>query len=341
MIENNIPTDFRDKVFPWSKEKIKQYIHTYYDSPPVKGHLVSKAIVGLLAFLIRSLSWKGADRLGTFFGNLCYLFKIRRTEAMINMDIAYGDSKTAEEKDTIYKNMWLNIGRHVLNYIRVPQMDEEFLSNFEIVNEELLREVYNRGKGVVFIGGHIGEWEIGCARAGMAGYPISMVAKRLPNPIINKFINDARLGMNLGIIPHRKSMERLLEGIKLRGEGVTMAVDQNMKRSQGIFVKWMGKTASSPRSIAWITKATGAPVVAGYAAREAPGIYKLFITEEVPWEDHEDPEEEMLINTRHQARAVEKIIFARPELWLWIHRRWKVQPEGEPNPYQKNSQNPV
>ena len=75
-------------------------------------------------------------------------------------------------------------------------------------------------------------------------------------------------------------------------------------------------------------------VLEGFGRRVAPGRFNLTVTEEIAWEPHpEDPEKELVINTRNQARAVEKVLYEHPELWLWIHRRWKVQPEGVPNPY--------
>jgi KDO2-lipid IV(A) lauroyltransferase len=221
----------------------------------------------------------------------------------------------------------------VLHYLRLPQMDARFWADFEFEDEDLLREVYNRGKGVILTGGHIGEWEIAAGRVGMAGFPISIIAKRLANPVVENLIVEARLGMNLGTVPHRDSMQRVMEGLR-RGEGIIMAVDQNMKRSQGVMVDWMGHPASTVRSNAWVARETGAPVVVGYAYRAGPGRFKLVITEEVPWEPHpEDPEAELLINTRNQVRAVEKVIYERPELWHWIHRRFKTQAEGTPSPY--------
>ena len=323
------------KDFPWPQEKIRTYLEEMTYTETVKGQYFTRFFFGLFIRFVRFLSWKSAHKFGSAIGRLMYLFKVRKDTAMINLDIAYGDSKTKKEKEAIYKASLMNMGSHVLNYARVPLMDEGFWRDFEFEGKELIDEVYNRGKGIIFIGGHIGEWEIAAGRIGMEGYPISIVAKRQPNPFVNRFINDARLGMNLGTIKHLDSINRVIEGLK-RGEGVIMAVDQNMKKSQGVFVKWLSRSASTVRSNAWVARETGAPVVAGFAYRTAPGKFKLVITEEVPWEPcPEDPDKELLINTQNQARAVEKIILDHPEQWLWIHRRWKVQPDGVVNPYEK------
>ncbi|NLH48731.1 MAG: lysophospholipid acyltransferase family protein [Myxococcales bacterium] len=301
---------------------------------PVRGHHLQRALVWLLIKVACGLSWKNVEGLGAALGSLMYRLRIRKSVAMTNLDIVFGDRKTRAEKEAIYKASLINLCRHLLNYPRLARMDDAFWrESFPIENEELLRDAYNRGKGVIFTGGHIGEWEIATGRIGMAGYPISIVAKRMHNPVVENLIVESRLAMNLGTVAHRDSMQRVMEGLR-NGEGVTMAVDQNMKRSQGVFVNWLGHVASTVRSNAWVVKQTGAPVIVGYAYRIGTGRFKLVITEEVPWEPHpEDPERELLINTQNQVRAVEKVIYEHPEIWHWIHRRYKTQPEGAPNPY--------
>jgi Kdo2-lipid IVA lauroyltransferase/acyltransferase len=320
---------------PWSVEKTREYLRTKAMPIDTRGHRGSKFLIAVLVFCIRKLSWEGADRLGTWIGRLLYRLRIRRDIAMTNLDIAFGDRKNPEEKEAIYKESLLNFARHMLNYLRAPLMDEKFWSAFEVENEALIHELFRRKKGVILIGAHVGEWEIGSARVGMMGYPGSMIAKRIGHPVIEKFLIDARLDMNLGTVFSSGSMDQILESVR-RGEVISMAIDQNIRYGRGVFVEWMGRPASTIRSSAWVARETGAPVFAGFACRVGPGRYRAVVTEEIPWEPHpEDPDKELLINTRNHARAQEKIIYEHPELWLWIHRRWRVQPKGVPDPYRK------
>jgi len=257
---------------PWSVEETNRYLRDRAERIDTKDHLFTKLLFGILVFGVRRLSWKGADRLGTLLGKLLYRLKVRRDVAMVNLDIAYGDSKTPEEKEAIYRGSMLNFARHMLNYLRVPQMDEKFWKAFEVENGELLREALNRGKGALIIGGHFGEWEIGSARIGMMGYPGSMIAKRIGHPVFEKFMIDARLGMNLGTLFSSGSMEKIVESLH-RGEVITMAIDQNMKPGRGVFIEWMGRAASTIRSSAWIARETGVPVLSGYSCRVGPGRF--------------------------------------------------------------------
>jgi KDO2-lipid IV(A) lauroyltransferase len=326
------PTPLRR--FPWSVEDTQAYLNERTPLEPVRGRPGSKLLVRALSRFINWLSWEQTDRFGAFVGRLMYRLRVRRRVALTNLDIVYGATKTRAEKLRIVRASLENLGRLVvINYFRPPSMDAQFWRDVVIENRAALDAAYNRGRGVVLIGGHIGMWEMVGSAIGMAGYPMSLIAKKLPNPVFDYQVKAARLATNLGTISHRESMSRIFDGLR-RGEGIAVAVDQNMKRSQGVFVDWLGRLASTVRSAAWVVRESGAAVVFGYAVRVAPGRFKIVISDEIKWEPHPEPEQELLINTRRMLLPAEEIILKDPTQWHWVHRRWKVQPEGVPNPYE-------
>jgi len=250
------------------------------------------------------------------------------------MDIVYGDKKTAKEKDRIYKASMINFGRVIINYLRLPYMGPSFWeNNCSLNNELILKDVMNRRKGALLLAGHIGMMDLAGGKLGMCGYPVAVIGKKIKNPAIDRVVVESRNAMNLGTINYKNSMVRILKGIR-RGEAVAMALDQNMKPRYGVFINWMGRVASSVRSAALVARETGAPVLVGYCYQKDIARFEVVITEEVTWEPYpDDPEKEILINTQKQSDALQRIIYDNPELWFWIHRRWKLQPEGTPNPY--------
>ncbi|NLH50584.1 MAG: hypothetical protein GX444_18570 [Myxococcales bacterium] len=324
----------RRETFPWSAEKMREYMAPYRETTAVKGNYLSRFFVWLITAIVLRLSWEGSYAFGRRVGLLLYWLKIRRPVARVNLDIAFGDTKTAAEKDEIYKQSLINLCRQVLNYLRVPLMDEAFWrDNFELVDEERIHEAYSRGKGVIFLGAHIGAWDFSAGRLGTSGYPISIIAKRISNPVMDRLIVDARSGMNFGTIAHKESMQAVLDTLA-SGAAVGMTVDQNMKKKQGVFVEWLGKQASTVRSVAWVAKTTGAPVFASWSYPTGPGKFKTEVLEEIVWKSlPDDPEEELRVNTRNLLVQYEKIIRDQPHFYHWIHRRYKRQPEGSPNPY--------
>ncbi len=321
-------------AFPWPREKVREYAREHSRTVQVKGRVFTRFGVWLLLAFVRSFSRKGAWRFGALIGRLLYALRIRRDVVMTNLDIVYGDKKTWGEKNEIYKRCLINLGRQSVNYLRTPLYDEKFWDeNVVIDDEQTLRNAFNKGKGVLILSMHFGAWELPGGKFGMSGYPVANIIKIIKNPVVENLLIQARLAMNLGTIPHKNSLERIREGLK-RGEGIIMAVDQNMKRSQGVFVDWFGRPASTIRSCAYLARETGATVVAGYSRQPDADHIEIVVLGEIPWTSiPDDPEQELLVNTRNYIAPFEKAIYDEPEPWLWLHRRWKVQPEGSPPTY--------
>ncbi len=331
---NNADDEPRN-TFPWPRQKVREYAREHSRTVQVKGRVFTRFGVWLLLAFVRSFSRKNAWRFGALIGRLLYALRIRRGVAMTNLDIVFGDKKTRQEKNEIYKQCLINLGRQSINYLRTPLYDEKFWDeNVVIDDEQTIRHAFNKGKGVLILSMHFGAWELPGGKFGMSGYPVANIIKIIKNPVVENLLIQARLAMNLGTIPHKNSLARIQEGLQ-RGEGIIMAVDQNMKRSQGVFVEWFGRTASTIRSCAYLARETGAAVVAGYSRQPDADHIEIVVLGEIPWTSiPDDPEQELRVNTRNYIAPFEKAIYDEPEPWLWLHRRWKVQPEGSPPTYQ-------
>ncbi len=321
------------RAYPLPLDQIREHIHEHAGEESVRGHYATRALMAVVAGVIRALSWEAAYRLGGAIGSVLSRLRVRWAVAKVNLDIAFGDSKTDAEKVAIYRASLKNLGRQIVNYIRMPLMDDRFWAeNFTIENEHVLRDAYNQGRGVVFVYMHFGPWEMAGGKIAHLGYPLSVVAKTMKNPIVNRFLLDARASMLLGSIRHRDAMPRILAGLR-GGEGIVMVIDQNMKRSQGVFVEWMGRVASTVRSASWLAREAGAPVITGVARQTGPRSFEMKMLDEIPWQPHPDPAEELVVNTRNYVRVLERSIYEMPEEWFWLNRRWKVQPDGVESPY--------
>ena len=328
---NNVFTFNR---LPVSVEKIQAYTQMHFLQKEIKGHYVKRFSVWLIISFLRLLPHLIAYHIGTFIGNVLYFFNVGNHVALTNLDIVYGDTKSAEEKEAIYRASLLNFGRVIINYMRLPFAGEAFWTKHcELVNEDVLKKAVNRKKGVLFIGGHIGMWDLAGGKVAMSGYPTAVVSKGIVDPVIDKLVTAARTAMNMGGIETKNTMDQIFSGLK-RGESLVLALDQNMKKGKGEFIDWMGKKASSVKSTSYIVRESGAAVIPGYMVQLGPKKFKVILEDELPWLPcPENPEKELMINNQNQADAVQKIILAHPEHWLWIYKRWKIVSDGEANPY--------
>jgi len=329
-----VKKNIRFDSYPVPLEQVSAYARKYSISAEVKGYRFTQLVVTLLLKWAQGLSWNTAYRVGTGIGNLLYRLKLRRDVAMTNLDLVYGKTKPPTEKERIYRESMHNLGRVIINYLRLPYMGPDFWqNNCEMKNKKIFHDALNRKKGVILISGHIGMMDLSGGKLGMCGYPFGLVGKKISHPVFNKLTLDSRRAMNISTIDYKNSVIRILRGIK-RGEAIGMAIDQNMKPKYGMFIDWMGKPALSVKAPAMIVRRTGAAVIAGYSYQKDVDRFEMVATEEVLWEAcPEDPEKEILINNQNQADAIQRIIYANPELWFWIHRRWKNQPKGMSNPY--------
>ena len=115
--------------YPASQEHVTAYARKYPQSPEIKGYRLTQWLVSLLLKWAQSLSWKTAYRVGTGVGNLLYRLRLRRDVAMINLGIVYGETKSLSEKDLIYRESLINLGRFIVNYLRLPYQGPEFWQN--------------------------------------------------------------------------------------------------------------------------------------------------------------------------------------------------------------------
>ena len=326
---------FNFYTYPVDLEIVKQYTQLYSRTLDTKEtQRLLRWVINGLTWLCLKLTWRTAYNLGTAIGILLYHLRIRRKVAMVNLNIVFGQSKSKQELEHIYKTSMINIGRLILNYIRLPHQSPAFWKEkVHIVNMHLFSDALKENRGVIVLAAHLGIIDLASGCLGQTGYPIAVVGKRIKSPFWDKFVLDSRLLMNVGTISHRSSMKRILKGLKC-GEIIVMALDQNMRRKLGTFLNWMGRPASSVYASGYLAQKLKVPIVAGYCWQKGPQEFETIFTERVAWQPYpEDPQKEILINAQTHADAVQRMILSHPEIWFWIHKRWRIQPDGIEDPY--------
>jgi KDO2-lipid IV(A) lauroyltransferase len=258
--------------------------------------------------------------------------RLRRV-GMRNLELAFPE-KTVAQRARILKGVYCSLGRLLAEIPKFPDYTLENVDNIAVYDGlENYLAARERGKGVLFLTAHLGGWEIGSFVHSIHGYWLNIVVRDLDNPLLDGWVRKLR--SLHGNKTHDKDgyARGLLVAMK-RGETVGALMDTNMTPPQGVFVNYFSRPACTAVGIARVAMHTGAAVVPAFTIwDEAIRKYRIRFEPSIPTVSTGDEEADALANTQNYTTAIEQAVRAHPDQWLWVHRRWKTRPQGEPTLY--------
>lgn len=277
------------------------------------------------AALVGLLPARWASGLGAVLGGWGYaLAGGERKKALESLAVAF-PSLSEAEREALARECFVHLGRMVLELVCVDQLDRRLGEWVEWPAED--RAVLDRAlaakKGVVFVSGHVGSWELLARTVSLAGYPCQTIAKETSDPRTTRLIERFRESSKLKSIWRGKdgAAKAMLRALK-SGEILGLLIDQDTD-VQSLWVPFFGKPAKTPRAAADLALRTGAKVVLGFCQRR-DGKYRLSMRE-VSAEGLEGEEGARVLTERLSA-GIEAAVRDAPEQWVWMHRRWKSPP---------------
>jgi Kdo2-lipid IVA lauroyltransferase/acyltransferase len=259
---------------------------------------------------------------------LIALPKLKKT-AEFNLRLAFPEWTEAQRRSTL-KKMTRNLGWMAAEFARMPSYTKENIESVVILDgHENFLAGHSRGKGVLYLTGHIGAWELSSFAHALYGFPLHYMARPLDNKALDAMVNEYRgLSGNKPIFKN-ESARVMLRILKEAGT-VGILADQNTMPGEGVFVDFFGTPACTTTGIARVALHTDAAVVPGYAYwDENLRKYRLRFEPPVELVRTGDPERDIVENTQRFAKVIEEIVRKYPEQWVWIHARWKARPKGE------------
>jgi Kdo2-lipid IVA lauroyltransferase/acyltransferase len=290
---------------------------------------LAKGLLASLGYLPHHLA-RGTS---TVLATLCYVCwpRLRRV-GLRNLELAYPGWNTRQRRKVLFGS-FQNLGRMLADFAHFPHWNRGNIEHWIIYDGyENFERAKRQGRGLLFLTAHFANWELGSFAHGVYGDPVAYVVRRLDNPLVDSLIDRyRRLGGGHAIDKDNFARETLRA--LHQGESVGVLIDQNMMASEGVFVDFFGHRACTTTTPARIARKTGAPIVLGLVIWEADlGKYRLRF-DSVEWIRRDDPEDEITVNTANFMHILEEHIRRHPEQWLWVHRRWKTRPPGEPPLY--------
>lgn len=218
----------------------------------------------------------------------------------------------------------------VMNGMELVRMRSEIARTgfdrcIEVRGVEHIRAALERGRGVIFVSAHLGNWEVFGAAARHLGLSPASVYRPLDNPLLDRWIQGLRGIEGQDVIPKHGAVRGMLSQVR-RGGLVAVLVDQDA-RGHGVFVPFLGEPASTIPTPAELALRTGCAIVPGFSIRVGPGFRFLnWFEPEVEVTSTGDRAADVLRVTADINRRVEAAVLQAPSQWLWLHRRWKTRP---------------
>jgi len=262
-----------------------------------------------------------------------HLYPRLREVGMRNLSLAFPEM-SADDRLHILRGEFVSLGRQLAEVCLFPAYTRENVSEIVVYDGlENYQRAYARGKGVLFLTGHLGAWELSAFAHSLQGHPLWVVMRPLDNPYLNGLVERYRTMHGNKTVGKDDFVRGLLAAMKA-GETVGILMDTNMTPPQGVFVDFFGIPACTASGLARIALRTDAAVVPGFTIwDEALGKYRLRFDPALELVRTGDQEADIVANTQKFTSVIENYVRKYPEQWLWVHRRWKTRPEGQAGLY--------
>jgi KDO2-lipid IV(A) lauroyltransferase len=301
---------------------------------PTLRQALEFGLAWLFIHLLRALPRRMARAAGAAIAAIAFVLMGRlRRVGRRNLETAL-PALPAAEREAILRQEYRHLGWLLGEFCQMSTYTQEYASRFiRYQGLEHYLGARDRGKGVFVLTGHLGAWELSSFYHSLAGYPMGMVIRRLDNPLVDRLVNRIRCQHGNRVL-HKDDFARGLIGAMRAGETVGILMDTNMTPPQGLFVPFFGVEACTASGMARVALKTGAAVLPGFLLWEPrERQYVLRFGPELELADSGDSEADAASNTALFTAVIEQTIRQYPSQWLWMHRRWKTRPPGEPPLY--------
>ena len=291
--------------------------------------------LAVVAAVIPRLSYRLLLCLGDCLGTCGYLLLPHdRAVAYANLNIAFGDSMPPAEKRRIVRYTFRRFARAVLSMFWAKgKSQEQVLQRYDVENVDLLRRIQERGKGVIVVSMHLGDWELGSLALGWLGAPMTIVTEPTRNPAIERRVTALRTLSGHRAVAPRFALIRMARTLQ-QGGTVGMLVDVNGRRNRGgVWLDFFGLQVFNGAAEAVMALRWGAPIIFAHVEHLSNGRGKIVFGPEVCCKSSGDFDADVKEISQRCLTLCEEQIKQHPEQWLWTYKRWKRRPTEDMGRY--------
>jgi len=264
---------------------------------------------------------------GAALGGLAYAIDSgHRRIALDNLAAAF-PARSESERRAIARVMFAHFGSLLFELLKFgTYTPEQMVAAVDVDGLEHARQAYDQNRGVLFFTGHFGYWEIHALAQPLISHPISVLARPLDNPYLHAMLERIRTRTGNSVIYRQGAVRKVLRELAAN-HGVALLIDQHLHTPDAVYVDFFRRPAATTSALAALALRTGAPVVPVFALPSPGGRYRLVYEHHVdpPLADTPDAVREF---TQRCTDILEMYVRRHPELWLWMHRRWRERGHG-------------
>ena len=288
------------------------------------SHRVEYAGLRVLMSLTRRLAPARAARVGDVLGALVFhVTGMRKKLVMEHMARVFGLTGDSDELRDMSRSVYRQLGRTAVEHARLLSgRTADLRDRLSVSGEEYIARAREGGRGVILITGHFGYWELLGATVALLGYPITVVAKKLHNPAVDRLVHAGRERMGMAVATMDSAPSAVFRALR-RNECVGLLADQDAGAG-GVFVDFLGRRASTYQGPALFALRTGAPIVPCFIIRSGPERHRVCFEAPIEAIPTGDEPADIARITQAYTDVLARYIMDYPDHWFWVHRRWKT-----------------
>lgn len=276
-----------------------------------------------LRALLCRLSWRRVDQFAAALGSGFHVAVFtRRAVAIRNVRVVFGNELSFADADRIARRANIRFVQSMCQFLRITALTaEEFQQRVKLVGLEHYERATARGRGVIILTAHLGNWEFLGARLARAGVPLTGLARDRSNGTVDRIMRETREAAGTTVLPQGATMLTIARMLQ-RNEAFAILVDQHAA-FQGVPLPFFGRVTPMHPVVARLARQTGAAVLPCYCTRCGDEEYVTTIYPELELAVTDDKHADIVENTRRTTRMLEAQIRLHPDEWLWVHKRWR------------------
>jgi KDO2-lipid IV(A) lauroyltransferase len=252
----------------------------------------------------------------------------QRKIALESLSIAFGKNKSSQQIKQIVKDCFIFMAKAGLELVFLMEKPALIRKNVEMVGKEYLDTALSKGKGVVLVSAHFGNFPLMMAKLSLEGYKTAGIMRFMRDERAERFFMAKRTKLGIKTIysqPRKVCVENSIRTLRAN-ELIFIPLDQNFGTG-GVFVDFFGQKAATATGPVVLAKRTNATILPCFIVRQPDDTHKIIFEPPLTLEEGRTNQETIAINVQRLTNVIETYIRRYPAEWGWIHRRWKSKPK--------------